>query len=83
MERLAQYLDNLEDLIFAFALKVERIRQVAYFCAFMVVSVSLQAAGVIVALKDPPLALGIVALLVVGALFWSVVGHPASARATA
>lgn len=83
MERLAQYFDNLEDLIFAFALKAERLRQAACFFLFMATSASLQVAGVILALKYPPLAMGIVALLVVGVLFRSVIGHPAAPPASA
>ena len=39
--------------------------------------------GIIVALKHPPLALGIVALLAVGVLFRSVVSQPAGYYATA
>ncbi len=83
MERLAQYLDNLEDLVFAFALKAERLRQAACFFLFMATSASLQVAGVILALKYPPLAMGIVTLLVVGVLFRSVVVYPAGSPASA
>lgn len=74
MECLVQYLDSLEDLIFATALKAERIRQAVCFTLFLLASVTLQAGGVLVALKHPPLALGVVALLVVGTLFRSVLG---------
>ena len=35
MERLAQYLDDLEDLFYAVALKAERIRQALQFFLFM------------------------------------------------
>jgi hypothetical protein len=83
MECLVQYLDSLEDLIFACALKAEQFRQAACFFLFMATSASLQVAGVILALEYPPLAMGIVALLVVGVLFRSVVGHPAGAPASA
>jgi len=83
MECLAQYLDTLEDLIYAFALKAERIRQAACFFLFLAASAALQVAGIVVAFKYPPLALGIVALLVVGILFRSVVAYPAESGAAA
>lgn len=73
MECLAQCLDNLEDLIFAAVLKAERIRQAAYFVLFIIVSALLQVLGIIVALSHPPLALAIVALLLVWVLFRSAV----------
>jgi hypothetical protein len=69
MERLAQYLDSFEDLIFAAALKAERLRQAVSFLIFIATSVTLQCFGIFVALKHPPLAMGIVALLMVAVLF--------------
>ena len=56
MERLAQYLDDLEDLIYAAALKAERIRQALKFLLFMAVSAALQVLGVFIALRSPPMA---------------------------
>ena len=42
MECLVQYLDDLEDLLFAVALKAERIRQVVRFFLFMITAATLQ-----------------------------------------
>jgi len=82
MECIVQYLDNLEDLIFAAALKAERALQLAKFFAFMAVSAALQVLGILLALRHPPLALGVAALLAVGALFRAVVGYPGGTQAT-
>ncbi len=73
MERLAQYLDNLEDLIFAAALKAERIRQILQFLLFMAASAALQVLGVLIALRNPPMAVAVAALLMVGMIFRAVV----------
>ncbi len=74
MERLAQYLDDLEDLIYAAALKAERIRQALQFLLFMAASAALQVLGVYIALRNPPMAVAIAALLMVGMIFRAVVG---------
>ena len=74
MERLAQFLDDLEDLFYAVALKAERIRQAFRFFVFMATSAALQLSGVLIALWNPPLAVAMVSLLVVGMLFRAVVG---------
>ena len=74
MERLAQFLDDLEDLFYAAALKAERIRQAFRFFVFMATSAALQLSGVFIALWNPPLAVAMVSLLVVGMLFRAVVG---------
>ena len=50
MERIVQYLDDLEDLFYAFALKWERIRRALRFALFVTASVSLQFLGVFLAL---------------------------------
>ena len=74
MERLAQFLDDLEDLFYAVALKAERIRQAFRFFVFMATSAVLQLSGVFIALWNPSLAVAMVSLLVVGMLFRAVVG---------
>ena len=73
MERLVQYIDSLEDLCFAIALKSERVKQVCAFLFFILASAVLQLLGIVVALEHPPLAMGIVTLLAVGALYHAVV----------
>jgi len=77
MERLVQYLDDLEDIYFATALLMERVRRAAQICLLLVVSLGVQILGVLLALSSPPLALATVSLTVVGMLYRGVtVGHP-------
>jgi len=64
MECIVQYLDDLEDLIYAFALKWERIRSKLRFTMFVVAAVSLQMFGILLALSEPPLAMALAAVLV-------------------
>ena len=73
MERLIQYLDDLEDLIFAGPLVAEQLRRAVQRILFLLVSIGLQVMGVILALNQPPLALAIVMLLLVGMLHRAVV----------
>ncbi len=73
MERLIQYFDDLEDLIFAAPLVAEQLRRAVQRVLFLLVSIGLQGVGVILALKHPPLALAIVMLLLVGMLHRAVV----------
>lgn len=87
MERFAQYLDDIEDLIYALALMAERIGQAARFLAFVCASLGLQVLGIILALASPPLAVAAASLLLVGMLYRSVVCNipipttaPSSAR---
>jgi hypothetical protein len=75
MELLVQYLDDLEDLFYAAALKAERIRQTIQFFLFMAASAILQLFGIFIALQYPPLAVAVASLLLVGMLFHAVVGH--------
>jgi len=73
MEILAQYLDDLEDLIYAVALLTEKMRNAVRFFLFMVASLSLQSLGVFVALTSPPIAVAVASLLLVGMLYRGVV----------
>ena len=74
MERLAQYLDDLEDLFYAIALKMERIRKAAFVGIVLLFSFTLQFLGILLALSRPPLALAVVSLTVVGMLYRGVTG---------
>lgn len=79
MERIVQYLDDLEDLIYAFALKWERIRRAVRFATFIAASISLQFLGVFLALSIPAMAVATASLLLVGLLYRGAVFHgPAS-----
>ena len=81
MECLIQYLDDLEVLFYAVALKAERIRQAIQFFLFMAASAALQMLGILIALWNPPLAVAVASLLLVGMLFRAVVGHSPEAYA--
>ncbi len=73
MERLLQYLDDLEDLIYAVPLVAEQLRRAIQRILFLLGGICLQVAGVVLALNQPPLALAIVALMLVGLLLHAVV----------
>ena len=73
MERFIQYLDDIEDLVYAIALSRERIRQSLRFLVFLCASLVVQAGGVLLALASPPLAMGCAALALVGMLYRGVV----------
>lgn len=73
MERFLQYLDDLEDLIYVIPLIAEQLRRAIQRIFFLLGAICLQLAGVVLALNHPPLALAIVALLVVGLLLRAVV----------
>ena len=73
MERLIQYLDELEDLFYAAPLFAEQVRRAIQRILFLLGSVCLQIAGIVLALTHPPLALAVVTLLLVGLLFRAVV----------
>ncbi len=73
MERLIQYLDEIEDLFYAAPLIAEQIRRAIQRILFLLGSISLQIAGIVLALTHPPFALAVVALLLVGLLFRAVI----------
>lgn len=75
MECLMQYLDDLEDVVYALALAAGRIRRAAKTLLVLAVSISLQILIVLLALTQPPLALAIVALLSVALLFRAVINY--------
>ena len=73
MERLLQYLDDLEDLIYAAPLIAEQLRRAIQRILFLFASIVLQIAGVILALNHPPLALAVVTLMLVALLYRAVI----------
>ena len=75
MERLIQYLDDLEDLFYAVALMAERIREAFQYFLLITASAILQVFAISIALLHPPLALAVASLLMVGMLFHAVVGY--------
>jgi hypothetical protein len=81
MECLIQYLDEIEDLIYAVALKAERILMALKFLLFMSAATALQVTGILVALRYPPIALAMASLLSVGMLYHGAVNHSPNAYA--
>ena len=75
MERIVQYLDDLEDLIYAVALIAERLRRVLRKIVIVLLAAGTLAFGFLLALTQPPLALAAVALLMVTALYRAAVGN--------
>lgn len=73
MERIVQYLDELEDLICAMLMVGETIRRVLQLLLVVAASLVFQTLGVVLALARPPLALAAVSLMIVGMLYRSVV----------
>ncbi len=73
MERLIQYLDEIEDFFYAAPLIAEQVRRAIQRIFFLLGSISLQIAGIVLALKHPPLALAVATLLLVGLLLRAVV----------
>jgi hypothetical protein len=73
VERLIQYLDEFEDLMYAAPLIAEQFRRAIQRIVFLLASVSLQVLGIMLALGHPPLALAVVSLLLVGLLFRAIV----------
>ena len=73
MERLLQYLDDLEDLIYAAPLIAEQLRRAIQRILFLLASILLQIGGIILALSHPPLALAVVALMLVALLYRAVI----------
>jgi hypothetical protein len=76
MECLIQYLDDIEDFIFAIALLMERVRRAARTIAVVAASITMQGLGVLLALSQPPLALALASLLGVGMLYSAVTSSP-------
>ena len=69
VERIAQLLDDLDDLVSMFGLVAERIRRflVTFVAAFT--GTSIIAGGIVLALLHPPLALAVALLLFVSLLY--------------
>ena len=75
MERLLQYLDDLDDMYGAAGLLLERLRNIAWFAAISLLIGTLLTGGVLLALHEPPLALAI-AILLFTALLYRAVTEP-------
>lgn len=72
MERIAQYWDDLDDLLGIVALCGERIRRFILFLLGAASFFLATYAGMMIALSTPPLALGVATLLLVVLMYRSV-----------
>ncbi len=81
MERLAQYLDDLEDMFFAMASAGEQLRRVLRALLLLSLWITLSGLGVLLAIGQPPLALAAVTLLLVSSLYRAAVSNPRRAAA--
>ena len=72
MERLAQLLDDLDDLVSMIGLVSERIRRLILTVIATSITLAIQVGGVLLALVHPPLALAVAILLFVTLLYHSV-----------
>lgn len=79
MERFVQYLDELEDLVYAVLTIGERVRRALQILLVLSTSLVLQSLGILLALTRPPLALATATLLVVCMLYRSVIA-PATGK---
>lgn len=79
MECLMQYLDDLEDLIYAVALAAGRIWRAARSLFILVASIALLAAVLLLSLTQPPLGLAVLTILAVLLLYRAAVNQPRKA----
>jgi hypothetical protein len=72
LERILQWLDDLDDLYGAAGLVAERARRIALNFARLSMLLAVGASGVFAALKEPPMGLAVAILLFVFLLYRSV-----------
>ena len=80
MERLAQYSDEFEELYYAIALVMERVRRALQISVVLAASFVVQFTGVLLALSQPPLALAAVSLTIVALLYRGATSDHRTAR---
>lgn len=80
MECLLQYLDDVDDLIWAVGLLAEKIRSLFLSALFIAVSLAVQVGGVLLALSNPPIALAAALIMFVTLLYRSVTGSLRTAQ---
>lgn len=79
MERIAQYWDDLDDLLGAIGLYAERLRRFALFMLTTALFLSTVLGGILIALTDPPLALAVATILLILLMYRSVTAANAAA----
>lgn len=72
MERIIQWLDDLDDLVGIFGLASERILRTVVAIGLMIAAFLLQLGGILLALSHPPLALATIIIMFVTLLYRSV-----------
>ncbi len=72
MERIAQLLDDLDDLISMIGLVSERLRKLLLGLIATFTTLGLQVGGILLALVHPPLALALALILFVSLLYHTV-----------
>ena len=83
MERLVQYLDDLDDFFYAVALTWERVRTICNLAVTVTAVIALQGVGIYLAITNPPLVVGTASLMIVALLYRSVVYHGPGRSTTA
>ena len=73
MERLLQYLDDLDDFVYALALVWEKVRTFGSLAIFVSLMAIVQALGIYAAFENPPFTVAGGSLLVVGLMYRGVV----------
>jgi ABC-type Mn2+/Zn2+ transport system permease subunit len=79
LERLLQYLDELDDLFGTIGLLTERLRSLAWLAGTISLLLVVASVGILLALNKPPLGLAIVILLFT-ALLYRAVTQPIAVR---
>lgn len=69
MEKFLQFLDDLDDLIGAFGLIAERLRNGIWLVVFMSLAAVMACGAIILALAEPPLALAMAVMMFVILLY--------------
>ena len=69
MERILQWLDDLDDLFGTVGLLAERLRRLLLTVARLLTLLSIAACGIFAALREPPLGLAVAILLFVFLLY--------------
>ena len=69
MERLQQWLDDIDDLLGALGLLAERSRRLLLTLTRLLTLLSVAACGILAALREPPLGLAVAILLFVFLLY--------------
>jgi len=83
MERFAQCLDDLDDLVYAVALLWEKIRYLFGLLVVLGISLLSLVLGIHLALASPPVAVAAASILLVALLYRSIVQRSADYTASA